>query len=156
MVGLLDYTKTAKQGDEIILQLACRRNLPQGSTLRRKCWCPRHGEICPVHALWPFFEGLPVGHRPFASLKVGSINEGLRRRLGALMVPKASLYRTHDFRRGHARDLQASGASLVEILQAGQWKSPAFLNYLDVNSLESEAVLQAHLEESSDSDDDVF
>ena len=72
------------------------------------------------------------------------------------MVLKASLYRTHDFRRGHARDLQASGASLVEILQAGQWKSPAFLNYLDVNSLESEAVLQAHLEESSDSDDDVF
>ena len=39
--------------------------------------------------------------------------------------------RTHDWRRGHARDLQRGGARLWEILQAGDWKSPAFLSYLD-------------------------
>ena len=32
---------------------------------------------------------------------------------------------------------------------AGQWSSPAFLQYLDSATLEADAVLQAHLDESS-------
>ena len=35
------------------------------------------------------------------------------------------------------------------ILLAGQWSSPAFLQYLDTATLEADAVLQAHLDESS-------
>ena len=67
-----------------------------------------------------------------------------------LQVPDAGLYRTHDFRRGHARDLQLGGATLGEILAAGQWSSPAFLKYLDMMQLETEAVVEAHLDESDD------
>ena len=51
-------------------------------------------------------------------------------------VPDAKLYGTHDFRRGHAEDLRQCGASLAEILLAGQWKSAAFLKYLDEAELE--------------------
>ena len=73
-----------------------------------------------------------------------------------LEVPDAQKYRLHDFRRGHARDLQASGANLATILAAGQWKSPALLCYLDGVELENEAVaelhLDAHLVNSSDED----
>ena len=73
-----------------------------------------------------------------------------------LEVPEAEKYRLHDFRRGHGRDLQASGANLATILAAGEWKSPAFLSYLDRVELENEAVaelhFEAHLEESSDED----
>ena len=58
-------------------------------------------------------------------------------------------FRTHVLRRGHADDLWASGASLWVILSAGQWSSPAFLQYLDTATLEADAVLQAHLDESS-------
>jgi hypothetical protein len=58
-------------------------------------------------------------------------------------------FRTHDLRRDHADDLRASGASLWVILTAGQWSSPAFLKYLDTGKLEADAVLQAHLDESS-------
>jgi len=73
----------------------------------------------------------------------------------------AAEYRTHDLRRGHALDLQLSGAfcpghgpaecrcactlsgaPLGEILAAGDWKSPAFLDYLDKYRLERDLVMQ--------------
>ena len=69
-----------------------------------------------------------------------------------LQVPQAELYRPHDFRRGHAKDLQEKGASVKEILAAGEWRSPAFLKYLDLDLLEHDLVVQAHLEDSSDED----
>ena len=42
-----------------------------------------------------------------------------------------------------------NGATLAEILKAGEWKSPAFMSYLDLDKLETEAVIEAHLEESA-------
>ena len=47
------------------------------------------------------------------------------------------------FTKGHEKDLICSGASLAEILKAGQWRSLAFLVYLDLKSLERDAVLVA-------------
>ena len=47
-----------------------------------------------------------------------------------------------------------SGATLAEILLAGEWSSPAFLQYLDMYQLERDAVLQAHVDES-DGDGEV-
>lgn len=52
------------------------------------------------------------------------------------------------------QDLIDSGATLAEILAAGQWRGPAFLVYADLGSLEQGAVLQAHLDESSSDEDD--
>ena len=43
-----------------------------------------------------------------------------------------------------------TGAPLWEILEAGQWASPAFLKYLDLHKLEADLVIQAHLAESED------
>ena len=72
--------------------------------------------------------------------------------LKELEVKDARLYRTHDFRRGHARDMQAWGRTLAEILAAGEWSSPAFMKYLDMMALERDAVMEAHLDESGDED----
>ena len=72
----------------------------------------------------------------FVMLQIGSVN--------------AESYRTHDLRRGHAWDLQNSGAALYEILAAGDWKSPAFLSYIDRHKLEDDVAMQAHLAESDD------
>ena len=47
-----------------------------------------------------------------------------------------------------ARFCVAAGAPLWEILAAGDWKSPAFLDYLDKFRLERDVVMQAHLDES--------
>ena len=95
-----------------------------------------------------------------ATAAVKALREWLSEYCG---VANAHLYRTHDIRRGHARDLQQAGAPLWEILAAGQWRSPAFLRYLDLHKLEEDAVsqshtdrseanavVQAHMEESSD------
>jgi hypothetical protein len=40
-----------------------------------------------------------------------------------------------------------SGAGLAEILSAGEWRSPAFMSYLDANELEADAVLEAAITE---------
>jgi len=44
------------------------------------------------------------------------------------------------------------GAPLWKILAAGEWRSPAFLDYLDVHKMEVDLVLQGHLDEESESD----
>ena len=109
-----------KQNDEIVLMLACRKIKPLGSRLVRRCWCNISADTCPVHVLWAYSEQLPTGHQPFANLNMKAILLGMRRRLELIGFTDALSYRTHDFRRGHARDLQASGASLLEILQVGE------------------------------------
>ena len=78
----------------------------------------------------------------------------LRLLLASVGVAQAGEYRTHDLRRGHALDLQLSGAPLYDILAAGDWKSPAFLQYLDRYQLEQDVVMQAHLDESDHEGED--
>ena len=78
-----------------------------------------------------------------------SVLAALRHLLGAVGVADAALYGTHDLRRGHALDLQLSKAPLWEILDAGGWRSPAFLKYVDLHRLVRDLVVQVHLAESS-------
>ena len=73
--------------------------------------------------------------------------------LAAIGVEKSECYRCHDIRIGHALDLQCAGAPLCEILEAGEWSSPAFLKYLDLHQLNTKLVVEAHCGES-DSDDE--
>ena len=68
--------------------------------------------------------------------------------MSELNIEDAMSYGTHDFRRGHCMDMVKSGAPLAEILRAGEWRSPAFLSYVDLDRLERDAVIQAHLDDS--------
>ena len=43
-----------------------------------------------------------------------------------------------------------SGAPLYQLLAAGEFSSPAFLEYMDLHKLEADLVVQAHLENSDD------
>ena len=72
----------------------------------------------------------------------------LRRALEVFHVPNAKDYRTHGLRRDHALDLQLSGAPLWKTLNAWECRSSAFLSYLDMNKLEADVAVQAHLDES--------
>ena len=51
-----------------------------------------------------------------------------------LGIPDAEKYILQDFRKGHAGDIRARGGTLREILEAGEWRSPAFLRYFDVKN----------------------
>ena len=120
---------------------------------------------CPLHRLGPLVESLPRGHAVFRGITAAKALSMLRTMLEALGVEKWYEYRTHDLRRGHAQDLVdagwnaaptghlsalarlPTGAPLYQILAAGEWSSPAFLAYIDDHKLETELVVQAHLDE---------
>ena len=110
---------------------------------------------CPVHVLWPYFEKLPVGTKPFQGITPAKSLKTLRMMLDRLGVQGAFAYRCHDIRRGHANDMLQRGRSLYEILMAGEWRSPAFMTYLDMCELERGAVIEAHADESSSEDEDL-
>ena len=99
------------EGDYIILTLAKRKNKLQGSRLVRGCWCAECRETCPYHNLKGWVESKAIGERLFPSVTPKSALNTLRSMLRSLNVPDAKLYRTHDLRRGHAKDLQISGLS---------------------------------------------
>ena len=156
----------------IELRLARRKNKAFETVMSRECWCASCKASCPVHALEPLFKIARVGANPFAYMGAGTFLNELRRRLTCLGVRGASDFCTKDFRRGHAKvsavlfrpccvlcllhaqDLQIGGAGLKEILNAGQWTSPAFMKYLDVEELERGMVVEAHLEDSEGDDVD--
>ena len=57
-------------------------------------------------------------------------------------------------RRGAAHSVAARGGSLADVLQAGQWRSPAFARYLDKAERNDHAVSFLVLCAESDTDDD--
>ena len=138
------------EGDSLVLVLPRRKNMPGGSRLVRTCWCAESKDTCPVHAVSELLQSCPDGTAIFKGITPAEALKCLRTCLEDLGVKDAASYRCHDFRRGHALDLQLSGASLWTILEAGQWRSPAFMQYLDMGRLETDLVVQAHCDESDD------
>lgn len=142
-----------REGDQLVLVLKRRKNKPGGSRLCRGCWCEQSKLTCPVHVLGPVLDACAAGDRLFEGITAASALATLRVILEDCGLPNARAYRTHDLRRGHALDLQVSGAPLYEILAAGEWRSPAFLSYLDFHRLETDLVVQAHINESEGEDE---
>ena len=106
-------------------------------------------------SLAPSWVGLKPGTMLFKGKTSAVALSELRRMLEILGTPKAREYRCHDLRRGHALDLQLRGAPLHEILAAGEWRSPAFLEYLDRHAAERDMVQEAQgLSDVMDSDDE--
>ena len=140
--------------NELVLKLKRRKNKEQGSRLVRTCWCKECSRTCPVHVLGPLITKMQPGAALFEGITKAVALSKLRVMLEAIGVEKFESYRSHDIRRGHALDLQCAGAPLWQILEAGEWSSPAFLKYLDLHKLDTELVVQAHCNES-DSDDDI-
>ena len=96
----------------LVLSLKRRKNRPRGSRLSRGCWCKKDKDTCPVHVLLPWLLRLPPGATLFPGISPWGALRTMRRMLVILEVPDAGKYCVHDFRRGHALDLQLSGACL--------------------------------------------
>ena len=109
-------------------------------------------EVCPVHVLWQWVvTRVGKGERVFKHGIAASAQTWLQVALEARCVPHANLYTLHTLRRGAARALVASGCSLSIILQAGSWRSSAFIAYLDATRMEN-ALLTGSLQELSGND----
>ena len=104
--------------DELCLKLKSRKNRPDGSLLRRSCWCKSCALTCPVHVLWHYVcSTCAIGQQPFRHISAKDALYTLRSYLLKLEIPDAKLYRCHDLRRGHAQDLVESGANLAIKMQ---------------------------------------
>ena len=129
--------------DKVELWLPKRKNRLTPSSLFRPCWCSKCTLTCPVHVLGAYMAELPAGTQPFVGISPAQASYGVRRLLAEAGVPEADKYTSHDLRRGHADDMRRGGATLGEILRAGDWRSPAFLAYLEKEQLEFDRVCEA-------------
>ena len=134
----------------LCLRLQRRKNRPQGSLLRRRCTCPSQGfRFCVVHRLRPFLAQLQPTE-PLWSFDSGAALKKLRRLLTLSQVPSAPEFTFKAFRAGKATALAAAGKSVGTILQAGEWRSAAFLNYVDTDVVDQAQLLDQAMVQSED------
>ena len=124
------------------LELRSRKNLPGGAVLLRGCLCPRDPVMCAPHAFmrWLARSRLPP-RGPLFRMSATSFSRILRIYLQRVGVADAASYSSHGFRRGTAQAMLARDAPLRDILAAGNWRSAAFLEYLDREAIDERAVL---------------
>ena len=81
-----------------------------------------------------------------------SLQTQLRFALKALGFQNCSSMTLKAFRSGRATTMAANGASLQAILEAGEWKSRAVLNYVASEQVDDIAILNATFLQSDDED----
>ena len=135
---------------EITVRLKSRKHRPQGSLLTRRCECGADGDsrLCPVHAM--NLHNGALGNQIFPGMTQTVAQRKLRRYLTLLSVPGATDATLKSFRASRATNLALQGKPLHKILQAGEWRSQALLNYASEDSLDRGQVLASTLENSDD------
>ena len=149
------HSSLALEGDELVLRLRRRKNKPHGSVLRRACWCGERAgmcKTCPVHVLGKWVGDQESGTRPFHHWGPKTVRQVLRLRLVTLGIASAQEFQLHDFRRGHTKDLQRAKEPLSKILAWAEWQKPTIFMYCDLETLERDAVIDAHFDDSADED----
>lgn len=125
-----------------------RKNRPNiRHPLKRSCCCTQKNDqgicsesLCPVHVVLAFLESDPLwrlfqssgtlGLRFMSDVKKAWVNPSLKSASQKAGDPDWRLASSHGFRRGAACDLALAGKELRVILQAGDWRSAAFREYI--------------------------
>ena len=146
----------------VVIRWRRRKHRPYGSILKRPCTCKKvSAKFCMAHRVKVFLErnSIRPGERLFPLLKPVATLKLVIRSLLLLSVPAAQHLTWKSIRAGHATHLAASGATLATILEAGEWRSAAFLSYIDSNIADAAEVLrqtlQSELDEASDAEDNI-
>ena len=130
------------------LRLRQRKNRPQGSFLKRACSCHLGSrQLCLPHRLGDFLHGKKVGAKVW-TLTSRELLLAIRQVLACLRAATPDLYTLKMFRAGHATELAKSGKSVGDILRAGEWRSAAFLAYVDEDLVDAAQILDHVLEDS--------
>jgi len=142
--------------DELTLAIRFqkRKNRPSGSYLRRPCTCKATTpQFCVVHRVmrWIKEQDLSDGDRLF-SVSGTSAARKLGRYLTLCGTAGAEAYTLKAFRAGRATEMAALGFTLPAILEAGEWKSRAVFNYVDIAVADHAEVLRQSIEASDDED----
>ena len=95
---------------------------------------------------------MAVGQR-FTDENAYAAMKAIKGGLETLGVVNWSLYTLKSFRAGRATAMAASGDTLASILQAGEWKSSAFLNYISESEVDRVRMLDhAMMDDEEDED----
>jgi hypothetical protein len=139
---------------ELHIRLARRKHRPRGALLRRRCCCGKspftgetdsrfvpHIAICPVCC---FKTQMELGqYREGERLFQFSSSQFLAQFKKRSSFANCALLRTKSWRSGMATTLVAGGAALGTVLDWGQWKSKAFLDYVSKDSLDTQAFISS-------------
>ena len=130
------------------LRLLRRKHRPQGSLLKRRCTCEQVGsQFCVVHRCLAALRGRERGERIW-HFTSSSFLGATRRYLALLGVAEACTYTLKAYRAGKATAMAAAGATVGQILLAGEWRSQAFLRYVDTDAVDAAQVLSATVDNS--------
>jgi hypothetical protein len=141
------------ESGRLVVRLKARKNRPQGSILMRECSCSSSGgdpRLCAVHCCdW----GAHAPGDPVLALSSGQAKSRLRRYASLLGVQGAPRLTLKTFRASRATALAKEGKPIHAILDAGEWKSAAFLRYASPDSLDAGALLTRSVQESESESD---
>ena len=157
--GWHSYIKfVTKRGilNEVVISLERRKCHPRGSLVKRFCRCGRNPSLlCGPCALSAAAREAASQGRPADAplFSIGSIENARKTLIGLAAACGLGKASWHGFRRGSASDLVASGSSLAQVLEAGGWRSAAFISYLSAHaSAEGTGLEFAFLDSDSDHD----
>ena len=142
-----------------------RKHRPNGSLLSRGCLCRALGcagnlpsQVCMSHRVQRHIQRhhIQVGEPLFPHFKPQATLAVVIKALVNMKVVGGSCMTWKALRAGHATAMAAPGCTLAAILEAGEWRSTAFLNYVDSNVADESEILrsaiQSELDEGSGED----
>ena len=117
----------------LVLFLASRKNCPKGAELTRRCLCAnkKFNYLCPVHVLLRYLNwtSRPARGKVF-DFSYDSFLRKMRHFAAIVGVEKHENLTSKAFRRGAAIWMLQQKNPLAQVLEAGGWRSAAFLHYV--------------------------
>ena len=151
----------AIDGQQFLLaKLKTRKNLSPGCLLRRPCFCQlvarKAAKLRPAHAIWAAVRRrVGPGQLLFQSIDRRHFNRALKAVMAMLGAPSSDRCSSHGFRRGTSQELKGAGSPWSVVATSGVWRSPTFLDYLDMSKDVDQGVAQLFaVEFDSDSADE--
>ena len=141
----------SKRKRAAFLRLRKRKQKQAGSLIARECSCSTNPLLCAFHAVCRLTENKAPGTLLW-DLTAHSLQTQLRFALKFVGFENCGAMTLKAFRSGRATTMAANGASLQAILEAGEWKSRAVLNYVASEQVDDIAILDATLQQSDDED----
>ena len=153
-----NYILLKSNPSSIELHLATRKNAPKGAVLKRQCLCSstKFNRLCPVHILVSYMQNNPQRSPQGRIFDVSY--EKFTRRVRyygeRVHVEHPERLSSKAFRRGAAIHMVNSNHPLAEVLEAGGWRSSAFIKYILKDEVD-QLLLFADLAEISDDENDT-
>ena len=127
--------------------------------MSRPCFCglPARSAkaMCPVHAIWP-----AIAHRArpgemiFPTFTATNANTIIKAVFAKLLISHAEKYSSHGFRRCAAQELKETGSKRAIVATLGDWKSLAFLGYVDLTDSVEQDMAKLLVETDPPSDEE--